>query len=87
MLAGVMQEVRREIVGHSSQHSRDVNDRYTQIGLAELKDAIRKLETWLDAQAAHLERENPPTPEPQPQPGPPTTEGTHEQSASSETAA
>ena len=31
MLAGVMQEVRREIVGHSSQQSRDVNDRYTQI--------------------------------------------------------
>jgi len=56
MLAGVMQEIRREIVGHSSQHSRDVNDRYTQIGLAELKDAIRKLEVWLDAQARLLEQ-------------------------------
>lgn len=58
MLAGVMQEIRREIVGHSSQHSRDVNDRYTQIGLAELKDAIRKLETWLEAQTLLLQAEN-----------------------------
>lgn len=57
MLAGVLQEVRREIVGHSSQHSRDVNDRYTQIGLAELTDAIRKLETWLLSQAASLDAE------------------------------
>lgn len=56
MLAGVMQEVRREIVGHSSQHSRDVNDRYTQIGLAELKDAIRKLETWLENQELLLRK-------------------------------
>lgn len=58
MLAGVMQEVRREIVGHSSQHSRDVNDRYTQIGLAELKDAIRKLEAWLEGQELLLSAEN-----------------------------
>jgi integrase len=58
MLAGVLQEVRREIVGHSSQHSRDVNDRYTQIGLAELTDAIRKLETWLASQAALLDAES-----------------------------
>ena len=57
MLAGVMQEVRREIVGHSSQHSRDVNDRYTQIGLAELKDAIRKLEAWLESQELLLQAE------------------------------
>jgi integrase len=58
MLAGVMQEIRRELVGHSSQHSRDVNDRYSQIGLAELKDAIGKLELWLAAQDQLLEREN-----------------------------
>ena len=58
MLAGVMQEIRREIIGHSSQHSRDVNDRYSQVGLAELKDAIHKLELWITAQNALLEREN-----------------------------
>ena len=51
MLAGVLQEVRREIIGHSSQRSRDVNDRYTQIELPEKREAIRKLEAWLDSQA------------------------------------
>lgn len=54
MLAGVMQEVRRELIGHSSRHSRDVNDRYTQIRLPEKRDAIRKLEIWLDAEAQKL---------------------------------
>ncbi len=57
MLAGVLQEVRREIVGHSSQHSRDVNDRYSQIGLGERTDAIRKLEVWIASQAASLDAE------------------------------
>lgn len=50
MLAGVLQEVRREIIGHTSQRSRDVNDRYTQIELPEKQEAIRKLETWLAVQ-------------------------------------
>jgi hypothetical protein len=49
-----MQEVRRELIGHTSRHSRDVNDRYTQIGLPEKRDAIRKLEIWLDAEAERL---------------------------------
>ena len=40
MLAGVLQEIRREIIGHSSQRSRDVNDRYTQIELPEKREAI-----------------------------------------------
>jgi integrase len=55
MLAGVLQEVRREILGHSSQRSRDVNDRYTQIELPEKREAIRKLEAWLDSQALLLQ--------------------------------
>ena len=54
MLAGVMQEVRRELIGHSSRHSRDVNDRYTQIELPEKRDAIRKLDLWLSAEASKL---------------------------------
>jgi len=54
MLAGVLQEVRREIIGHSSQRSRDVNDRYTQIELPEKREAIRKLEVWLDGQTLVL---------------------------------
>src|ERR1019366_4598932 len=55
MLAGVLQEVRREIIGHSSQRSRDVNDRYTQIELPEKREAIRKLEVWLDGQTLLLQ--------------------------------
>jgi integrase len=55
MLAGVLQEVRREIIGHSSQRSRDVNDRYTQIELPEKREAIRKLEVWLDSQMLLLQ--------------------------------
>lgn len=54
MLAGVLQEVRREILGHTSVRSRDVNDRYTQIELPEKRDAIRKLELWLEAQVRQL---------------------------------
>jgi integrase len=57
MLAGVLQEVRREIIGHSSQRSRDVNDRYTQIELPEKREAIRKLEAWLKGQALLLQAE------------------------------
>jgi integrase len=69
MLAGVLQEVRREILGHTSQRSRDVNDRYTQIELPEKREAIRKLEVWLTAQAAALDAEHAaplllPTPQP-----------------------
>ena len=55
MLAGVLQEVRREILGHSSQRSRDINDRYTQIELPEKREAIRKLEAWLDGQMLLLQ--------------------------------
>lgn len=58
MLAGVLQEVRREILGHTSRRSRDVNDRYTQIELPEKRDAIRKLDTWLASQAASLDAES-----------------------------
>jgi integrase len=56
MLAGVLQEVRREIIGHASQRSRDVNDRYVQIELPEKRDAIRKLEVWLDGQMLLLQK-------------------------------
>jgi integrase len=58
MLAGVLQEVRREILGHTSQRSRDVNDRYTQIELPEKREAIRKLEVWLEGQERILQAES-----------------------------
>jgi len=54
-LAGVLQEVRREILGHTLRRSRDVNDGYTHIELPEKRDAIRKLEAWLKDQELLLE--------------------------------
>jgi integrase len=57
MLAGVLQEIRREIIGHASQRSRDVNDRYTQIELPVMREAISKLEVWLASQALLLQNE------------------------------
>jgi integrase len=78
MLAGVLQEVRREIIGHSSQRSRDVNDRYTQIELPEKREAIRKLEVWLESQERLLQAESQaPLLLPSPQPIIPTTEEPH----------
>jgi integrase len=55
MLAGVLQEVRREILGHTVRRSRDVNDRYTHIEWPVKLDAIRKLEAWLKDQEHLLE--------------------------------
>lgn len=55
MLAGVLQEIRREILGHTVRRSRDVNDRYTHIELPEKRDAIRKLEAWMSNQEQLLE--------------------------------
>lgn len=87
MLAGVLQEVRREILGHTSRRSRDVNDRYTQIELPEKREAIRKLEAWLEGQELLLQAEQAaPLLLPPPQPSTSTTEnpdydGTEPQSA------
>jgi integrase len=48
MEAGVMQEVRKALMGHSS--GEDVNSIYTHIELPAKREAIRKLETWLTIQ-------------------------------------
>jgi integrase len=81
MLAGVLQEVRREIIGHTSQRSRDVNDRYTQIELPEKREAILKLETWLerqlDSQMQSLSTEEAKSQPPQPSTATPTKEQPH----------
>lgn len=68
MLAGVLQEVRRELIGHTSRHSRDVNDRYTHVELPVKREAIRKLELWHQAEAAQpasIEAAPASSPEPQ----------------------
>jgi integrase len=48
MEAGVMQEVRKALMGHSS--GEDVNAIYTHVELPMKREAIRKLETWLATQ-------------------------------------
>jgi integrase len=73
MLAGVLQEVRREILGHTSRRSRDINDRYTQIELPEKREAILKLETWLERQLKLLPKEEAISSPPQPSINPNTT--------------
>jgi integrase len=48
MEAGVLQEIRKSLMGHSS--GEDVNSRYTHIELPAKREAIRKLERWLETE-------------------------------------
>jgi integrase len=48
MEAGVMQEVRKTLMGHSD--GRDINAIYTHVELPAKRDAIRKLEAWTKQQ-------------------------------------
>jgi integrase len=48
MEAGIMQEVRKALMGHSS--GEDVNSIYTHIELPVKREAIRKLEAWVATQ-------------------------------------
>ena len=57
-LARVMQEVRRELMGHTLGKSRDVNDGYTHIDLHVKRNAISDLEVWYDAQVTELAEAN-----------------------------
>jgi hypothetical protein len=48
MEAGVMQEVRKALMGHSS--GEEVNSIYTHVELPVKREAIRKLEAWYSTQ-------------------------------------
>src|SRR5258708_39505661 len=48
MEAGVMQEVRKALMGHSS--GEDTNSIYTHVELPVKREAIRKLEAWVEQQ-------------------------------------
>jgi integrase len=52
MEAGVMQEVRKALMGHSS--GEDVNSIYTHVELPVKREAIRKLEDWMETQVEQL---------------------------------
>lgn len=53
--AGVMQEVRKALMGHSS--GEDVHAIYTHVELPLKRDAIRKLEEWVAREQAAMEKE------------------------------
>jgi integrase len=48
MESGVIQDVRKVLMGHSS--GEDINSIYTHVELPAKREAIRKLETWMSAQ-------------------------------------
>ena len=54
MEAGVMQEVRKALMGHSS--GEEVNSMYTHIELPVKRDAIRKLEAWVRERQQEFEQ-------------------------------
>ncbi len=54
MEAGVLQDIRKAIMGHSS--GEDVNSLYTHVELPVKREAIRKLETWVEAERKKQER-------------------------------
>ena len=58
--AGVLQEVRKALMGHSS--GRETNAVYTHIELPLKRDAIARLERWLAEQRARLVSDTRPTP-------------------------
>jgi len=53
--AGIMQEVRKALMGHSS--GEDVHSIYTHVELPLKRDAIRKLEEWVAREEARVEKE------------------------------
>jgi integrase len=55
MEAGVMQEVRKAILGHSS--GRDVHSIYTHVELPVKREAIRKLDEWVQQQTKQLNQQ------------------------------
>jgi len=54
MEAGVMQEIRKALMGHSS--GEDVNSIYTHVELPAKREAIRKLEAWVRTNKLQCER-------------------------------
>jgi integrase len=55
MEAGVVQDVRKALMGHSS--GEEVNSLYTHVELPVKREAIRKLEAWVEAQRNNVQKE------------------------------
>jgi integrase len=52
MEAGVVQDIRKAILGHSS--GREINTRYTHVESPAKREAIRKLEAWVEQQKIEM---------------------------------
>ncbi len=68
MEAGVVQDVRKALMGHSSGD--EVNSLYTHVELPVKREAIRKLEAWVEAERRNLEKESQTEGEPHDRPEP-----------------
>ena len=66
MEAGVVQDVRKALMGHSS--GEEVNSLYTHVELPVKREAIRKLEAWVEAQRQNHETETQGEPHDRPEP-------------------
>ncbi|MHB8217063.1 MAG: tyrosine-type recombinase/integrase [Candidatus Sulfotelmatobacter sp.] len=66
MEAGVVQDVRKALMGHSS--GEEINSLYTHVELPVKRDAIRKLEAWVEAQKQNQETETQGEPHDRPEP-------------------
>lgn len=66
MEAGVVQDVRKALMGHSS--GEEVNSLYTHVELPVKREAIRKLEAWVEAQKQNYETESQGEPHDRPEP-------------------
>lgn len=63
--AGVIKDVRKELMGHS--RNEDTNDLYSHIELPVLREAIEKLEQWVEKQTRKEEAASKPAQSTQPQ--------------------
>jgi len=57
MEAGVIQDVRMSLMGHSRGRPRTTNDIYTHVELPVLRQAIQKLEVWTREQQAEIAKQ------------------------------
>jgi integrase len=58
MEAGVIQDVRMALMGHSQGTARTTNDLYTHIELPVMREAIQKLEAWCAKQTKQQSKED-----------------------------
>jgi integrase len=68
MEAGVMQDVRKALMGHSS--GEEINSLYTHVELPVKREAIRKLESWVEAERKRQQAEPEGEPHAEPEPIP-----------------